>query len=83
MVCVSVHESVCVCVCVSHQFQVVKNQKTVVIEVVEPSDNNIRKEYEKLDKCQGLKEKLKRMWKIKLALVAVGEVRAVTPRLEE
>ena len=44
-----------------------KDQKTaVVIDVAVPSDSNIRKkEYEKLEKYQGLKEELERMWKVK------------------
>ncbi|KAM6449746.1 uncharacterized protein PHA67_017094 [Liasis olivaceus] len=60
-----------------------KDQKTaVVIDVAVPSDSNIRKkEYEKLEKYQGLKEELERMWKVKgkVVPVMVGALGAVTP----
>ena len=63
-----------------------KDQKTaVVIDVVVPSDSNIRKKYEKLEKYQGLKEELERMWKVKAKVVPVveGALGAVTPKLGE
>ena len=50
-----------------------KHHKTaVVIDVVIPSDSNIRKkEHEKLEKYQGLKEELEKMWVVKAAVVIV------------
>ena len=41
--------------------------------------------YEKLEKYQGLKEKLERTWKVKAKVVPVvkGALGAVTPKLEE
>lgn len=46
-----------------------KKQKImVVLDVAVPSDNNI-KEYEKLEKHQGLKEELKTVWKVKAKVV--------------
>lgn len=46
-----------------------KKQKIVVVlDVAVPSDSNI-KEYEKLEKYQGLKEELKTMWKVKAKVV--------------
>ncbi len=44
----------------------------MVIDVAIPSDSNIRKkEHEKLEKYQGLKEKLKKMWGVKATLMPV------------
>ena len=51
-----------------------------------PSDSNIeKKDYEKLEKYQGLKEELGRTWKVKAKVVPVvtGALGAVTPKLEE
>ena len=51
-----------------------------------PADANIRKEeHEKLEKYQGLKEQLERMWKVKASVVpvVVGALGAVTPKLGE
>ena len=44
-----------------------KEQKTVtVVDVAIPSDSNIRKkEHEKLEKYQGLREELEKMWGVK------------------
>ncbi|TWW80141.1 hypothetical protein D4764_10G0011710 [Takifugu flavidus] len=62
-----------------------KHQKTVVlIDVAIPSDSNIRKkEHEKLEKYQGLKEEIERMWGMKATVVPVviGTLGAVTPNL--
>ena len=62
-----------------------KDQKTVVaIDVMVPSDSNIRKkEFEKQEKYQGLKKELKRNWKVKAKVVpvVVGALGAVTPKL--
>ncbi|TWW72943.1 hypothetical protein D4764_15G0003370 [Takifugu flavidus] len=62
-----------------------KHRKTVVvIDVAIPSDNNIRKkEHEKLEKYQGLKEEIERMWVMKATVVPVviGTLVAVTPKL--
>lgn len=47
-----------------------KKQKTVVmIDVLVSSDSNIRKEYEELEKCQGLKEELENLLKVKAKVV--------------
>ena len=57
-----------------------------MIDVALPSDSNIRKkEYEKLEKYQGIKEELERTWKVKAKVVPVviGALGAVTPKLEE
>ena len=66
---------------------VIDKQKTeaVVIDIAVPSDSNIKKEYEKLEKYQGLKEEVERMWKVKAKVVPVviGALEAVTPKLEE
>lgn len=63
-----------------------KQQKTVVVvDVAIPSDSNIRKkEQEKLEKYQGLKEELEKMWGVKASVVPVviGALGAVTPKLE-
>ena len=63
-----------------------QKKEAVVIDVAVPSDSNIKKkEYEKLEKYQGLKEELERMWKVKVkvVLVVIGALGAVTPKLEE
>ena len=61
-----------------------QQRKAVVIDVAIPSDSNIKKkEHEKLEKYQGLREELEEMWKLKVTVVPVviGALRAVTPRL--
>ncbi|TWW73485.1 hypothetical protein D4764_15G0008790 [Takifugu flavidus] len=62
-----------------------KHRKTVVvIDVAIPSDSNIRKkEHEKLEKYQGLKEEMERMWGMKATVVPVviGTLGVVTPKL--
>ena len=63
-----------------------KQKEAVVIDIAVPSDSNIKKkEYEKLEKYQGLKEELERTWKVKVKVVPVviGALGAVTPKLEE
>ena len=64
-----------------------KEQKTVtVVDVAIPSDSNIRKkEHEKLEKYQGLREELEKMWgvKAKVVPVVIGALVAVTPKLGE
>ncbi|TWW59309.1 hypothetical protein D4764_06G0008390 [Takifugu flavidus] len=61
------------------------HRKTVVvIDVAIPSDSNIRKkEHKKLEKYQGLKEEMERMWWMKATVVPVviGALGAVTPNL--
>ena len=55
-------------------------------DIAVPSDSNMKKkEYEKLEKYQGLKEELERTWKVKAKVVPVviGTLGAVTPKLEE
>ena len=57
-----------------------------MLDVAVPSDSNIKKkEYEKQEKYQGLKEELERTWKVKAKVVPVviGALGPVTPRLEE
>ncbi|TWW61030.1 hypothetical protein D4764_05G0011200 [Takifugu flavidus] len=53
-----------------------KHQKTVVvIDVAIPSDSNIRKkEHEKLEKYQELKEEIERMWGMKATMVTMVPV---------
>ena len=49
-----------------------QKKEAVVIDIAVPSDSNIKKkEYEKLDKYQGLEEKLERTWKVKDKVVPV------------
>ena len=64
-----------------------KEQKTVtVVDVAIPSDSNIRKkEHQKLEKYQGLREELEKMWgvKAKVVPVVIGALVAVTPKLGE
>lgn len=47
----------------------------MVIDIAIPNMRNIRKEYEKLEKYQGLKKELEKMWKLK---IKVGPVRIET-----
>ena len=63
-----------------------EQKKAVVIDVAIPADANIRKkEHEKVEKYQGLKEQLEQMWKVKASVVpvVVGALGAVTPKLGE
>ncbi|KAF7656848.1 hypothetical protein LDENG_00035480 [Lucifuga dentata] len=63
-----------------------KQKMAVVIDVAVPADSNIRKkEHEKIEKYQGLKEELERTWKVKFKVVPVvtGALGAVTPKLGE
>ncbi|XP_068190807.1 uncharacterized protein [Antennarius striatus] len=63
-----------------------EQKRAVVIDVAIPADANIRKkEHEKIEKYQGLKEQLEQMWKVKVNVVpvVVGALGAVTPKLEE
>ena len=63
-----------------------EQKRVVVIDVAIPADANIRKkEHEKIEKYQGLKEQLEQMWKIKADVVPVveGALGAVTPKLGE
>lgn len=49
-----------------------KQSRAVVVDIAIPSDGNIRKkEHEKLEKYQGLKEELERAWKVKASVVPV------------
>ena len=60
-------------------------KRAAVIDVAIPSDSNIRKkEHEKLEKYQGLKEQLEKMWGMKVTVVpvVVGALGAVTPKLD-
>ena len=55
-----------------------------MIDVEILSDSNIKKkEHENLEKYQGLKEDLERIWGVKASVVPVviGTLRAVTPKL--
>lgn len=50
------------------------------------SDSNVRKkEYDKLEKHQGLKEKLEKLWKEKAKIISViiGALGVVTPKLKK
>lgn len=39
---------------------------TVVIDAANPSDSNIKnKEHNKLEKCQGLKGEIEKLWRVK------------------
>ena len=61
-----------------------EQKRAVVIDVAIPVDANIRKkEHEKIEKYQGLKEQLERMWKVKASVVpvVVGALGAVSPTL--
>ena len=61
-----------------------ERKRAVVIDVAIPADANIRKkEHEKVEKYQGLREQLERMWKVKASVVpvVVGALGAVTPKL--
>ncbi|XP_055359974.1 uncharacterized protein LOC129603341 [Betta splendens] len=63
-----------------------EQRKAVVVDVAIPSNGNIRKkEHEKLEKYQGLREELEKAWKVKATVVPVviGALGAVTPKLEE
>ncbi|KAF7666275.1 hypothetical protein LDENG_00113730, partial [Lucifuga dentata] len=47
-----------------------EQKRAVVIDVAVPADSNIRKkEHEKIEKYQGLKEELERTWKVKSKVV--------------
>ena len=63
-----------------------KHQRTaVVVDVAIPSDGNIReKEHEKLEKYQGLKEALKKMWSVRAAVVPIvmEALGTLTPKLD-
>jgi len=53
------------------------------IDVAIPKDGNFnRKEHKKLEKCQGLKEEVKKMWEVKVTVVPVviGALGAVTTK---
>ena len=57
-----------------------------MIDVAVPSDCNIRKkEHEKIDKYQGLREEMEKMWKVKAKVVpiVIGALGAVAPTLEK
>ncbi|XP_078791071.1 uncharacterized protein LOC111949134 [Oryzias latipes] len=63
-----------------------EQRKAIVVDVAVPSDGNIRKkEHEKLEKYQGLREELEKAWKVKVTVVPVviGALGAITPKLEE
>ncbi|KAF7650224.1 hypothetical protein LDENG_00129190, partial [Lucifuga dentata] len=63
-----------------------QQKRAVVIDVAVPADSNIRKkEHQKIQRYQGLKEELERTWKVKSKVVPVvtGALRAVTPKLGE
>ena len=64
-----------------------KEKKTaMIIDVAVPSDCNIKKkEHEKIDKYQGLREEMEKMWKVeaKVVPIVVGALGAVTTTLEK
>lgn len=45
----------------------------MVIDIMVPSDSNIKMEYEELEKHQGLKEELEQIWKEKIKVVSMGK----------
>lgn len=58
-----------------------QEKKMVVVAVTIPSESNIRKtEHKKVEKYQGLKEELKRMWGVEVSVVpmVIGTLKAVT-----
>lgn len=58
-----------------------EKRRAAVIDLAILSDSNIRKkEQEKLEKHQGLKEELEKMWEVEATVVPVvtGALRAVT-----
>ncbi|KAF7643739.1 hypothetical protein LDENG_00234400 [Lucifuga dentata] len=60
-----------------------EQKRAIVTDVAVPADSNIRKkEHEKIEKYQGLKEELERTWKVKSKVVPVvtGALWAVTPQ---
>ena len=65
---------------------VVEKEHRNMADMAIPSDCNIlKKEHEKVEIYQGLKEELKRAWKVKASVVPVviRALRAVTLKLEE
>lgn len=63
-----------------------QKKEAVVKDIAVPCESTIRKKQnENLEKQQGLKEELKKMWKAQLIvnLVVSRTLRAVTPKLEE
>ncbi|XP_078017068.1 uncharacterized protein LOC144458442 [Epinephelus lanceolatus] len=61
-------------------------ERAVVVDVAIPANSNIsKKEHEKVEKYQWLKEQLGQMWKVKVDVVpvVVGALGAVTPKLGE
>ncbi|KAK7886240.1 hypothetical protein WMY93_025861 [Mugilogobius chulae] len=63
-----------------------EQRRPVVVDVAIPSDGNIRrKEHEKLEKYQGLREELEKAWKVKATVVPVviGALGAMNPKLDE
>lgn len=64
----------------------IKKREVIVVDVPLLSDGNItKKEHEKLEKYQGLKEKLEKTLKVKIIVVPVviRVLGAVTPKLEK
>ena len=60
------------------------DKKAVLVDVAIPSDSNIRrKEHKILEKYQGLKEELERIWGLKVSVVPVviGALGGITPKL--
>lgn len=47
-----------------------KNQKSTG-DIAIPSDSDVRKEYEMLEKYQGLENELEKMWKVKAKIIPV------------
>ncbi|KAF7648062.1 hypothetical protein LDENG_00162600 [Lucifuga dentata] len=63
-----------------------EQKRAIVIDVAVPADSNIsKKEHEKTEKYQGLKEELEWTWKVKSKVVPVviGALGAVAPNLGE
>ena len=61
-------------------------KKAVVVDVAISSDSNIKKkEHEKFEEYQGLKEEVEKMWELKATVIpmVIGALKAVNPNLVE
>ncbi|CAI5656802.1 unnamed protein product [Oreochromis niloticus] len=67
----------------SHQISLEKGVLKLTVRL--PTEEKSSQEHEKLEKYQGLREELERMWRVKVTVVPVviGALGAVTPKLGE
>lgn len=64
------------------EMPLIQSSTSVVIHAAAPSDSTIRKkEYEKLQKYQGLRKEHQQMWRVKTKMI--GAVGSLTPKLSE